>query len=95
MTHHSRSITSIAASAAAFVLTTASAFAASAPEGSTGTAVAADDTVHCYGINSCKGSSDCKTTTQECKGMNACAGHGFKAVAAGECLAKKGTIGDL
>ena len=28
--------------------------------------------VGCVGVNSCKGSSDCKTAGNECKGHNAC-----------------------
>ena len=84
----------LAATAATFALA-ALAQAAPAPQGSTGKALGADDTVHCYGVNSCKGTADCKTTQHECKGMNACKGHGFKAMTAGQCLKKGGTIGDL
>lgn len=84
-----------AAVAASFALSSATAFAASAPAGSSGAALGKDDTVHCYGVNSCKGTADCKTTQHECKGMNACKGHGFKAMKAGACLTKGGTIGDL
>ncbi len=83
------------ASAAAAIALAAAAHAAPAPRGSSGTAVGAEDTVHCYGINSCKGSSDCKTTEHDCKGMNSCKGHGFKAMKAGACLSKGGTIGDI
>ena len=42
-----------------------------------------------------EGTADCKTTANECKGQNECKGHGFKALAAGQCLTKGGTIGDL
>ncbi|MCC6924937.1 hypothetical protein [Novosphingobium sp.] len=84
----------LAATAATFALA-ALAQAAPAPQGSTGKALGAGDTVHCYGVNSCKGTADCKTTQHECKGMNACKGHGFKAMTAGQCLKKGGTIGDL
>ncbi|MFZ5616475.1 MAG: hypothetical protein ACOZAA_04025 [Pseudomonadota bacterium] len=73
----------------------AAANAAPAPEGSSGIAVASADKVHCYGVNSCKGTADCKTAANECKGQNACKGHGFKASAAGECLTGGGVIGDL
>jgi uncharacterized membrane protein len=41
--------------------------------------------VHCWGVNSCKGSSDCKTAEHACKGQNACKGHGFKEMSADEC----------
>ncbi|MEE4277268.1 MAG: hypothetical protein V2I82_02235 [Halieaceae bacterium] len=84
-----------AAAAAAIALTSAAGFAAEPPAGSTGRAVAADDAVHCYGVHACKGNADCATTENACKGMNACKGHGFKALEAGACLTKGGTIGDL
>lgn len=84
-----------AAAAATLALSSAMAFAATPPAGSTGAAIAKDDTVHCYGVNACKGHADCKTTQHECKGMNACKGQGFKAMSAGACLTKGGTIGDL
>lgn len=87
-------IAAIAGAAAALVLS-AAAFAADAPAGSTGKALAASDKVHCYGLHDCKGNADCKTTENACKGQNACKGHGFTAVAAGQCLTKGGTIGDL
>lgn len=83
------------ASAAAMLALSAMAHAAPAPEGSSGAAVAGGDTVHCYGVNSCKGSGDCKTTQHDCKGMNTCKGHGFKALAANMCLKRGGTIGDI
>lgn len=85
----------IAAAAIAFALGSTSAFAAEAPSGSTGPAIAAGDAVHCYGVNSCKGQADCATTEHACKGQNECAGQGFKEMTAGECLAADGTIGDI
>ncbi|MEY4269361.1 MAG: hypothetical protein RLZZ58_577 [Pseudomonadota bacterium] len=84
----------LAASAALFALASL-ANAATPPAGSSGNALGADDTVHCYGVNSCNGTADCKTTEHECKGMNACKGHGFKAMKAAQCLKDGGTIGDL
>ena len=48
--------------------------------------------VHCYGVNSCKGTSDCKTAANECKGQNACKGHGFKAMTAAACAKAGGTL---
>ncbi len=80
---------------AALLALSASSFAADAPKGSSGKAIAATDTVHCYNVHDCKGNSDCKTAEHSCKGQNGCKGHGFKAKTAGECLAAKGTIGDL
>jgi uncharacterized membrane protein len=85
---------SLAGAAALFALS-ACALAAPTPKGSTGVAVAASDKVHCYGVNECKGTADCKTAEHACKGQNSCKAQGFKGTAAGECLSKNGTIGDL
>ena len=57
--------------------------------------VSADDSVHCAGINSCKGTGACKTAENACKGQNACKGHGFLPSKASECLSKGGKIVDL
>ena len=81
----------IAASATALALSSA-AIAADKPLPKQ---IGANDTVKCYGVNSCKGTADCKTTEHECKGMNTCKGQGFKALAAGQCLKRGGTIGDI
>jgi len=54
-------------------------------------ASAADDTVKCYGVNSCKGTSDCKSGNHECKGQNSCKGQGFKAETAAKCKADGGS----
>jgi uncharacterized membrane protein len=35
----------------------------------------AQRTVHCMGINACKGMSECKTAESGCKGQNSCRGH--------------------
>lgn len=48
--------------------------------------------VHCYGINTCKGTSDCKTAHNECKGQNECKGHGFKTMTAKQCAAAGGSL---
>ena len=92
MTNQSKGV-SLAAAAGLLALSFG-AFAADAPKGSSGAAVGANDKVHCYNVHDCKGNSDCKTAEHSCKGQNGCKGHGFKAVAAKECLAKDGTIGD-
>ncbi|EQB34103.1 BufA2 family periplasmic bufferin-type metallophore [Sphingobium ummariense] len=49
-------------------------------------------TVHCYGVNSCKGESDCKTAHNECKGQNSCKGEGFKALTQAQCSAAGGSL---
>ena len=93
MTQHTTGI-AIASAAALFALS-GMALAAPSPQGSNGRALATTDMVHCYGLHSCKGNSDCKTAEHACKGQNACKGHGFKAMEAGKCLKKGGVIGDL
>jgi hypothetical protein len=50
--------------------------------------------IHCMGINACKGQSACKTASNACKGQNSCKGEGWlptKTKAA--CEAKGGTVG--
>jgi hypothetical protein len=49
--------------------------------------------VHCAGVNSCKGHSDCKTAKSECKGTNACKGQGWVTKAsAKECTDAGGKV---
>ena len=73
----------LAAAAALFALTVVMPTAASANE---------DAKIHCYGVNTCKGSSDCKTASNECKGMNVCKGHGFKEMTAEACKTAGGRL---
>jgi uncharacterized membrane protein len=73
----------IAASAALFAL-------ASAAVTSSVSAAESGAPVHCYGVNSCKGTSDCKTAKNECKGQNSCKGQGFKEMSAKECTTAGG-----
>ncbi len=80
---------------AAMLALSAAAFAADAPMGAMGKSIGANDQVHCYKVNDCKGTADCKTADHSCKGMNTCKGQGFKALSAGQCLTKGGTISDL
>ncbi|MEY2622765.1 MAG: hypothetical protein RIT26_2585 [Pseudomonadota bacterium] len=89
-----QSTTALALASAALAVASG-AFAASPPKGASGAAVAADDKVHCYNINSCKGTADCKTADNQCKGQNGCKGQGFKAETAKSCLGKGGVIGDI
>lgn len=51
-----------------------------------------ENLVHCYGVNSCKGSSDCKTSMNECKGQNSCKGHGFKELTTEACTKQGGSL---
>lgn len=53
-------------------------------------------TVHCSGINSCKGKGVCKTANNACKGMNACKGQGWlPEKSAKACEAKGGTVAEM
>jgi uncharacterized membrane protein len=46
-------------------------------------------TIHCEGVNSCKGHSDCATDHSSCNGKNECAGKGWKEMTSAECDAAK------
>jgi hypothetical protein len=52
------------------------------------------DTVECFGVNSCKGMSDCKSGNHDCKGLNDCKGQGFKATTAKACAAAGGSTSE-
>ena len=58
-------------------------------------AQAADDgmMVHCAGVNSCKGTSECKTAKNDCKGQNSCKGMGWVGKKSeADCKAAGGTV---
>jgi hypothetical protein len=58
--------------------------------GLVGVTVAADSaTVKCTGVNSCKGTSDCKSSKNSCKGMNSCKGTGWMSMSKADCDAAK------
>jgi uncharacterized membrane protein len=49
--------------------------------------------VKCAGVNSCKGTSACKTAQSSCKGRNSCKGFGWiQTSTASECQAKGGKV---
>ena len=48
--------------------------------------------VHCLGLNSCKGQSECATASSSCKGQNACKGQGMNVLSEKDCLAKGGKV---
>ena len=61
---------------------------AAAPE------TASAEKIHCTGINTCKGTSDCAVAgSHQCKGQNACGGKGFVTLGKDECLSKGGKVG--
>jgi len=47
--------------------------------------------VKCYGVNSCKGKSACKTAKTSCKGQNSCKGQGVMMKSAKKCKKMGGT----
>ncbi len=51
--------------------------------------------VHCYGVNTCKGTSDCKTAKSDCKGLNDCKGTGFKEMSEKACTAAGGSLTEI
>lgn len=52
--------------------------------------------VHCSGINSCKGTSACKTANNACKGMNSCKGQGWMPEKSAQaCEAKGGKVVEM
>jgi uncharacterized membrane protein len=75
------------ASAAALFAFTNGAMMASAYAADQGTEAAAP----CYGVNSCKGQSDCKSGSHACKGQNSCKGQGFKNLSSQQCSAQHGS----
>jgi uncharacterized membrane protein len=82
---HFKPTLSIAATAAMLALSAAApttpAFAAKA-----------DKLVPCYGVNDCKGQSDCKTAKNDCKGQNDCKAHGFKDLSKAQCAKAGGSL---
>ena len=54
---------------------------------------AEEGSVKCAGVNSCKGTSECKTAKSECKGHNTCKGQGWVTKkSADECKKAGGTV---
>lgn len=64
-----------------------------AMSGATVAPVKADEAkVHCVGVNSCKGQSECKTASSSCKGLNACKGQGFLSMTKADCETAGGKV---
>ncbi|HTI31066.1 MAG TPA: hypothetical protein VL405_02965 [Sphingomonas sp.] len=80
------------ATAAAVIATSGVVIVAPAQAAKAVKASAGDKVVHCYGINTCKGTSDCATAKTECKGQNECKGQGFKALTTSACKAAGGSL---
>ena len=82
MKHISRSGAVLAAAAFSLAMTGA-AFAPAQSE---------EAKIQCSGVNSCKGTSECKSVASSCKGQNACKGQGWISSTAAECAAQGGTV---
>ena len=56
------------------------------------TSAAAEDakTVHCYGVNKCKGTGACGGKGHSCAGENECKGHGYLKMDKETCLKIEG-----
>lgn len=78
-----------AAAGAALAMAAATMFAGVATQ-----VQAADASVHCYGVNACKGQNDCKTKDHACKGQGSCKGQGFLSMSKAMCDQKGGTVGE-
>ena len=78
--------------ATAAAMTAVSGVAIVAPVSQAAAAHKGGSVVHCYGVNSCKGTSDCKSGAHECKGQNDCKGQGFKALSTKACKAQGGSL---
>ena len=48
--------------------------------------------VACFGINACKGQSECATPNNACKGLNQCKGQGYLYVSLKDCEAQGGKV---
>lgn len=53
---------------------------------------AGGETVHCSGVNACKGQGACGTAEHSCAGLNACKGKGWVEMSAEECQKKGGKV---
>ena len=57
-----------------------------------GAAVAEEAKVKCWGVNACKGQTQCGTSTNACAGQNSCKGHGWLMMTEKECSEKGGRL---
>jgi hypothetical protein len=55
-------------------------------------AAASSETVHCGGVNECKGQGKCHSADHGCAGQNECKGKGWIELSATDCAAKGGTV---
>ncbi len=50
------------------------------------------DTVHCAGVNACKGQAECAGAGHSCAGKNACKGQGWVETSKDDCAKKGGKV---
>src|SRR5580698_5533010 len=86
--HKNSTGVAVATAAAMLFGFAAAASAADAP-------AAAPATVHCHGVNACKGQSACKSANNSCKGQNSCKGKGFLEMTQEECKDAQQKIREL
>ena len=79
----SKRATSLAIAAAALFIAGCANQGGAHSGGSSGTVSA---NVKCYGVNACKGQSECKTAMSACKGQNGCKGQGFEMLSERACV---------
>ncbi len=77
----------VLAAAAAALFTAGTSTAAQAEHHESG------ETVHCKGVNACKGQTDCANPGHDCSGKNSCKGKGWKSMSAEECEKAKAELG--
>jgi len=53
---------------------------------------AGGDTVHCAGVNACKGQGACGQAEHSCAGLNSCKGKGWVEMSAEDCQKKGGKV---
>lgn len=51
-----------------------------------GAAAEEGESIHCYGVNKCKGVGDCNGEGHDCSGLNACSRQGFLSMDKDLCL---------
>jgi len=76
---------------ASLIVTAAAVAFITAPLTATVSQAAMSKSMKCYGVNSCKGKSACKTAKNSCKGKNTCKGQGFLMKSATQCKKMNGS----
>lgn len=76
--------------ASGIAIATAAASLFLAGMGATTAVVAEEAPVKCFGVNACKGTTQCGTSTNACAGQNSCKGSGWLMMPEKECSDKGG-----